>query len=514
MTAMNPETTYDAVIIGSGFGGSMVAHQLVGAGWRVLMIERGGWVPRGPENWADRAVGPMTPYYSTETPYRAVEGGEGDVVGSFNCVGGPSVFYGGASLRFRAQDFEPCPEIVGDSDAAWPYRYADVEPHYARAEQLLGVAGQLGADPTEPFHSTRYPQMPGALSPTARRMWDAARRLGLHPSRLPLAFNHGAGRGRVPCAACNTCDGFACAIGAKNDLATAVIPGLVHRGLRLEANTVAVRLVTEGRRLTAVDCVNRQSGRPVRYSGRLFVLSAGALASPHLILASGLDRGNPGGHNVGRYLMRHWNAVVIGAFPRRPDPEAQFHKQVAIHDFYFGHPSVAEPTGKLGAIQQLATPPRELVKAHLPKLVGGLVAEALPHATGLLVMAEDQPRFENGVELDPARAGSEQNGRIHRSAVVADFQIMPLQDRRIGTEESEKAAAARAQVGCNLLQLDAVGHTPLRVEHDVLHIGGEQRRLVLDLADHDLGRMHDLAILQNQRRHEITTAIIIPLYPT
>jgi choline dehydrogenase-like flavoprotein len=399
----DPDTTYDAVIVGSGFGGSMVAHELVGAGWRVLMIERGGWVPRGPENWADRAVGPMTPYYSTETPYRAVEGGEADVVGSFSCVGGPSVFYGGASLRFRAQDFEPCPEIVGDSDAAWPCRYADVEPHYAHAEQLLGVAGELGSDPTEPFHSTRYPQMPGALSPTARRIWDAALRLGLHPSRLPLAFNHGAGKGRVPCAACNTCDGFACAIGAKNDLATAVLPGLVHRGLRLEANTVAVRLVTEGRRLTAVDCVERQSGRAVRYFGRLFVLSAGALASPHLILASGLDRRNPGGHNVGRYLMRHVNAVVIGAFPRRPDAEAQFHKQVAIHDYYFGHPSVAEPWGKLGAIQQLSTPPRELVKAHLPKLVGGLVADALPHATGLLVMAEDQPRFENGVEIDPAR---------------------------------------------------------------------------------------------------------------
>ena len=68
--------------------------------------------------------------------------------------------------------------------------------------------------------------------------------------------------------------------------------------------------------------------------------------------------------------MRHVNAVVIGLFPRRPDREAQFHKQVAIHDFYFGHPRVAGPAGKLGAIQQLSTPPAELVKAHLPRLFG------------------------------------------------------------------------------------------------------------------------------------------------
>ena len=141
----------------------------------------------------------------------------------------------------------------------------------------------------------------------------------------------------------------------------------------------------------------------MRYHARHVVLAAGALASPHLLLASGLHRQHAGGRVIGRYLTRHLNAVVIGLFPRRPDREAQFHKQLAIHDFYFGHPRVAGPAGKLGAIQQLSTPPAELVKAHLPRLVGGAVTKMLPHATGLLVMAEDQPRFENGVEVDRGR---------------------------------------------------------------------------------------------------------------
>jgi choline dehydrogenase-like flavoprotein len=396
-------TSYDAVVVGSGFGGAMAACELVDAGLRVLMVERGGWVPRGPRNGSSGSVGPLTPFYSTETPYRAVAGGEKDVIGSFQCVGGPSVFYGGAALRFRARDFEPAPEIVGGSRASWPFRYDDVEPHYARAEQLLGVAGELGADPTEPPHSTPYPQLPGALSPTGRLVRDAAARLGLTPSRLPLAFNHAARDGRAACTACATCDGFACAIGAKNDLATAVLPGLLRRGLTLRSNTVAVRLVAEGRRIVALDCVDRESGRPLRLRAGLFVLAAGALASPHLLLASGLDRLHPGGHAIGRYLTRHVNAVVIGLFARRPDREAQFHKQVAIHDFYFGHPRVKEPAGKLGAIQQLSTPPAELVKAYLPRAVGSAVATTLPHATGLLVMAEDQPRAENGLEVDPGR---------------------------------------------------------------------------------------------------------------
>jgi choline dehydrogenase-like flavoprotein len=79
----------------------------------------------------------------------------------------------------------------------------------------------------------------------------------------------------------------------------------------------------------------------------------------------------------------------------------EFHKQVGIHDFYFGHPAIPGPAGKLGGLQQLATPPAELVKAHLPRPLRSVVAAMVPHVTGLLVMAEDQPRPDNRVEIDP-----------------------------------------------------------------------------------------------------------------
>lgn len=397
------EDGYDAIVIGSGFGGTLAAHELIRAGHRVALLERGPWVPRGPENWAPNAFGPMTAYYSMETPYRALAGGETDRVGAFHCVGGPSVFYGGVSLRFRAEDFEHDADIVADSRAEWPYRYRDLEEWYGEAERVIGVAGELGGDPTEPYHSTPYPQLPGALAPTSRRIAQAAEGLGLHPARLPLAFNHGRGDGRAPCAACPTCDGFACAIGAKNDLATAVLPKLVRQGLALRPDTVALRLVREGRSIRAVECVDRHTRQPVRYEASQFVLAAGALASPHLLLASGLDALNPAGRFVGRFLMRHFNAVVMGLFPRCPDGERQFHKQILIHDYYFGHPGVRDPIGKLGGIQQLVTPPAELVKQYLAPGIGSLAASGLSHVTGLLVIAEDQPRAENHVALDPRR---------------------------------------------------------------------------------------------------------------
>ena len=103
----------DAIIVGSGFGAAMAAHVLVRSGLRPVMLERGGWVPRGPESWSDEGTLELTPFYSTETPYRRAGGPRGraptKLLGSVACVGGPSVFYGGVSLRMRESDFAPAP---------------------------------------------------------------------------------------------------------------------------------------------------------------------------------------------------------------------------------------------------------------------------------------------------------------------------------------------------------------------------------------------------------------------
>jgi choline dehydrogenase-like flavoprotein len=124
------------------------------------------------------------------------------------------------------------------------------------------------------------------------------------------------------------------------------------------------------------------------------------LATPHLILASDLAPLNPGGRVIGRYLQRHYNEILFGIFPTPPNPGGGFHKQIGIHDLYFGHSSIAAPAGKLGGMQQLPTPPVGLVRAELPRLVGALCAPWIKHLTGLLVMAEDQPVYENRVLLD------------------------------------------------------------------------------------------------------------------
>ena len=211
--------------------------------------------------------GPLTPHYTSDA-YRVTGNGGPPLAGSYHCVGGASVFYGGVSLRFRENDFLPCPEIAADSGAAWPFGYRELEPHYAEAERILNIAGSPGSDPTEPFRSAPYPQSPAELAPVSRRMEAAARALGLNPFRLPLAMD------RDRCISCGTCDGFACAVRGKNDLATVVIRPLLQHGLRVETNTVVTRLKAGDGKVTEVESVDRRTGerrsyqRASRHPGR------------------------------------------------------------------------------------------------------------------------------------------------------------------------------------------------------------------------------------------------------
>ena len=384
------------MVIGSGFGGCMAALELVAAGWRVLMLERGGWVERGPQNWLADGAFTLTPHYAADSAYRVLQGRRWAEQRLCTNVGGPSVFYGGASFRFRARDFDPVPEIVGETGAAWPVGYGALEPFYAEAERLLAVAGAAGEDPTEPPRSTPYPHPPARLAAASRMIAEAARSLGLHPFRIPLAIS------RDGCRACTTCDAFACAVSAKNDLATRILPGLLAERMELRANTLAVRLVAKGERIAAVECADRLSGERFTVRAGTVVLAAGALATPHLLLASGLERINPAGRVVGRYLMRHCNAMTYGIFPRRPNPAGEHHKQIAIHDFYWGDDAPGAPRGKLGNLQQVMTPPAGLLAHVLPGPVADALAPAVTHLTGLLAVAEDQPRAENRVRVDPS----------------------------------------------------------------------------------------------------------------
>lgn len=390
---------YDAVIIGSGFGGSMTAKKLSEAGWRVAIIERGMKVERGPHNWDDKGSIDLSPHYDKSVPYHVTKGGNKKQMGVYSALGGPSIFYGGVSFRFREQDFHPPEEIIADSGAEWPIDYNDLEPYYDEAEQILSICGESGVDPTEPRRRMPFPQPPAPFAAVTKKIKSAAESIGLNPFRLPLAINYD-DTSRSTCQLCTTCDTFACAIGAKNDLDTMVIQKLDSSKVTILPHTLAYKIETDGKSVSKIHCHDTLSQEKKMIAARVCILSAGALATPQLLLNSQLEQYNPAGHIIGRYLMRHSNAIVFGIFPGVADKENRFHKELAIMDYYFGHESIAYPKHKIGSLQQVPTPPSGLVENEAPFPLGIIAGKAVKLLTGLLAIAEDQPQYKNYITID------------------------------------------------------------------------------------------------------------------
>lgn len=380
---------YDAIIVGSGFGGAAAAHVLARSGWRTLLLERGGWTRRDDLDWDAREI-LIRQRYQSASPLLVKQYGArrfGKVYPN-EVVGGGSVFYGGASMRLRERDFE-----------RWPLSYGDLEPHYGRAEKLLGVHGVAGRDPFEPPRSEDYPFPPIGLTDPARRLYDAAQKLGFRPFEIPLAINF-RDSGRPICIQCVTCDGFPCKIEAKNDLAATLLKEAQEEGLEIAAGAIVRRLVEQDGAVRSVECVDRETGREFTVSGRAVIMAAGALHSPAVLLRSGLER-FPQHRLIGRRLMRHCNAVASFVFPFRTNPEKVFHKQLCFADFY---EDMRERLGTaVGVIQDIYTPAPEVLRHAAPfgvKTGAGLFAGNIQN---LLCIAEDDPQAENRVSLAEER---------------------------------------------------------------------------------------------------------------
>lgn len=474
------QARFDAIVVGSGFGGGMAAHVLVNAGWRVLMLERGGWVERGPHNWGPDGAVYQTPHYSADCGFM-IGGPRGGTQPGIQCVGGQSVFYGGVSMRMRERAFDG---VGPDGAGRWPFGYPDLEPWYTRAEQILGVAGEDATDdPTAPPRSAPYPASLPEPSAAAERIRDAATALGLRPFRLPLAVNYAARGERMACARCLTCDAFACAVGAKNDIASAVLPGLARSGLTIRADTRVLRLVRRGDRVETAECVDVRTGEAHSFRADQFILSAGALASPQLVFESGLAALN-GGDAVGRNLVRHCSAIVYGLFPRSPNPDGVFHKQIGIHDFCTEDVAVGPP-GPLGAIQQVHSPPVGLAESRVPPPFRRLVPALVTRTTGLLVLGEDQVRPENRVTPHPS---SRDRFGTARLVVTSRYTRRDLQARRALVAQARRVLRTAGAVASYVHPIRTFSHAV-----GTLRMGDDPRQSVLDDAGRFRG-IHNLTV--------------------
>jgi choline dehydrogenase-like flavoprotein len=135
---------YDVIIIGSGAGGGTLAYRLAPSGKRILLIERGDYVRREPDNWSTKAVNLDAKYNAKEAWYD--KAGKPLHPHTNYYVGGNTKFYGAALFRLRREDFGELRHAGGISPA-WPISYDELEPYYLEAERLYQVHGERGEQP-------------------------------------------------------------------------------------------------------------------------------------------------------------------------------------------------------------------------------------------------------------------------------------------------------------------------------------------------------------------------------
>ncbi|MXW37726.1 MAG: GMC family oxidoreductase [Acidobacteria bacterium] len=460
MSRSDDTAGWDAVVVGSGLGGALAAHRLTEAGARVVVLERGRWPRRDEGDWNPRAIlsdlryrgkTPLSVRQLGDRRYRPLPMNE--------TVGGMSVFYGGASLRLRPSDFD-----------RWPFDYHELEPFYAEAERLLGVHGAAGADPLEPPRSGPYPFPSIPWAAPAERIRRAGERLGFRPFPIPLAINF-LGAERPQCVRCNTCDGFPCAIDAKND-AAGILRRAEGKGLTVRSGIVVSRLQIRGAQAVGAECFDQESGETVSFEAPIFVLAAGALGSPAILLRSGLGGGGTDALPVGRCLMRHCNAVVAGLFPFRTNPEAVFHKQVCFTDFY---DEVRERDGlAVGVIQDIYTPDAGVVRRAAGKVAGAFLAKPLvDRLQNLLCVAEDEPDPANRVFLgEETDAFGMERVRVEHRYRRADHDRLRLLVRR-----ARKILRAAGALATHVWPISSFSHAV-----GTLRMGNEADHAALDPA--------------------------------
>ncbi len=397
-------SSYDVIIVGTGAGGGTLARHLAPSGKRILLLERGDWLPREPSNWLAQDVFVDNKYVSEDTWYDAKGKPFQPQIHYF--VGGATKLYGAALYRLRAEDFGELRHHDGISPA-WPISYDELEPYYTQAEQLYEAHGAHGEDPTEPPASAPYPFPAVSHEPRIQQLSDDLEASGYHPFHAPCGIRlNEANMPYSACVRCQNCDGFACAVHGKSDAEVlGVRPALEHPNVTLLTGARATKLETnpEGTAVTEVE-VERNGGTE-RFAADVVVLACGAANTAKLLLSSASDK-HPNGlangsDQVGRNYMFH-NSQAVLALSREENPTI-FQKTLGLNDFYFDGGAGFEeyPLGNIQMIGKSQAPMFRGEKPKETKLSPHWSLERMArHAIDFWLSTEDLPQPENRVIVD------------------------------------------------------------------------------------------------------------------
>ena len=506
-----PQMDCDAVIVGSGPGGSTVADVLTGAGWSVIVLEKGrnhllqldppyeslGHFSNDEIKFQRRHFLGPDPLLEPRTYRRSAADGDRILTGEVNNL--PSTVGGGghhadAKLpRFQETDFHVRSDlgpIDGAHIADWPISYDELEPHYAAVERIIGVAGDHTANPFASWRSGPYPMPPGADMFGALLTSEAARNRGLHPYRAPTGVNSIPYDGRPACNNCGFCGGYSCPIHAKGD-PIASLQRALRTGnceLRPECYVTTIEVDSTGTRATGVRYLDVAAGNAERtVTARHVVLAAGAFETPRLLLRSG-GVGNSS-DAVGRYLTYHFQTFTVGVFPFSLHAE-RGRSVTHLHDDFINGDDDAQRAARAAGLPWIrggtvehgggGSPVQEALTSpmgpmHTLAMKGSALRDRLWAFT---MQAEDLPQWTNRIDLDPSvvDAWGFPAGRVtyqpHQHELVASAHYAPTLEQLMTDAGAEMAFTTTSPPQGDL---DLHGKSPLGIAPASKHVMGTCR---------------------------------------
>lgn len=388
--------TADVVIVGSGMGGSTLAWSLQDRGLDVLVVERGRFLPREPENSMPQEMY-INGRYKTAEPWYDGRTGEPFQPGTYYWVGGNTKFYGSSLPRFREEDFQERIHYDGTSPA-WPFTYGELEPHYVEAERLYQVHGNPDEDPTEPWRSAPYPSPALEHEPVIERFSDSLKKQGLHPFHTPNGMNLNSREERR---AATAADGTPSESDVKSEAENrALRPALRSKDVRLLVEAKVTKLLTspDGRTIVAAEAELR--GRTVRIEAKQFVVSAGAVNTAALLLRSTSSHhpqglGNSSGL-LGRNYMVHNSTFFVAINPLRRNDTA-WQKTLGVNDWYLPGETNEYPLGNLQMLGKLQGAMIKSARSWAPMWALDMATD---RSLDIYLTTEDLPRLDNRVTVD------------------------------------------------------------------------------------------------------------------
>lgn len=326
-----------AIVIGAGAGGGIVAKELATHGIRVTLFERGGW-PDYDKHINDELISQRVEELGSafgpdgkKNP-RVVVWGDGSrqvvtpQTGAYNhiaaCVGSGTVSYGAMAWRFMPEDFlmkSTYGPVEGSTLEDWPFSYEELAPYYTKAEQEIGVAGDMGENPFAPNQNEPYPMPPFEYNREAQHLSKVCREMGLHPFPIPMLRNSIPYNGRPACIRNRTCAGYACPVDAKNGTQNTVIPVAMQTGnCEVKTHCFVYKIHTDNQqRATAVSYFDERNKNRTMEAD-IIVVAASATETPRLLLNSKSEQFPNGIGNdndwVGRNLQGHAYTGATGVF--------------------------------------------------------------------------------------------------------------------------------------------------------------------------------------------------------